>query len=294
MSAAVPQRWLQPGATILRPVEDQKTRYVQGTLTRRVSAGASAAEEVWEVKQDDGQGTLSTHEASELKLPVTHGGILGSGARITQGLRVFALRGEWRRGVMSGGPSRDRGRFVKLSRAASDGVGGEPLEVWVSGGQLVSDNPVEPALVTPGGRLLAATDGGGATGGGGGTALPLPRPPIEEIEVTSVDLGAGEVVCRRGAEPGEVVCRLAQLRTRLDSSFRVLVPSGGFQRATVLAAQSHLHPEPRSPRASPPRISPEHLPRISPRAPWRAPPSPPEQPPVQLAHDARPVCRSRR
>ena len=156
----IPTRWLQPGATILRPADEEpmtegeakRTVLVQGTLARRVSAGSDDDDEVWEVRLDNGASTLSTHRVSELRLPVTHGGVLGSGRRLTHGLRIHALRGEWRRGMLSGTPSRDRGRPVKLNRIAADGVGGEPLAAWGEWGAAGHRRSARPSRAAAGCR----------------------------------------------------------------------------------------------------------------------------------------------
>jgi len=217
----VAQRSLQPGTTVLRPVDESgpTAALLQGTLVRRVPgsaagiSGASSSEEHWVVRADDAAKTRSTHAASALRLPVIHGNVLGSGQRLRVGERVLALRGVWRAGLLEGSPSRARGRCVKLDATPTDP---SVRKVWVSGGQLALDEAADPDGLLQGSRVLALDARGVPT----------------EVSLQSVDLEKEIATCVD--ESGEVRdVALAQLRTRLDTSFRVLVASGGFQRAKL-------------------------------------------------------------
>ena len=217
----VAQRSLQPGTTVLRPVDESgpTAALLQGTLVRRVpgsvagSSGASSSEDHWVVRADDAAKTRSTHAASALRLPVIHGNVLGSGQRLRVGERVLALRGVWRAGLLEGSPSRARGRCVKLDATPTDP---SVRKVWVSGGQLALDEAADPAGLLQGSRVLALDARGIPT----------------EVGVQSVDLEKEIATCvDESGEARDVA--LAQLRTRLDTSFRVLVASGGFERAKL-------------------------------------------------------------
>ena len=217
----VAQRSLQPGTTVLRPVDESgpTAALLQGTLVRRVpgsvagSSGASSSEDHWVVRADDAAKTRSTHAASALRLPVIHGNMLGSGQRLRVGERVLALRGVWRAGLLEGSPSRARGRCVKLDATPTDP---SVRKVWVSGGQLALDEAADPAGLLQGSRVLALDARGIPT----------------EVGVQSVDLEKEIATCvDESGEARDVA--LAQLRTRLDTSFRVLVASGGFERAKL-------------------------------------------------------------
>ncbi|KOO33775.1 hypothetical protein Ctob_013158 [Chrysochromulina tobinii] len=217
----VAQRSLQPGTTVLRPVDESgpTAALLQGTLVRRVPgsaagiSGASSSEEHWVVRADDAAKTRSTHAASALRLPVIHGNVLGSGQRLRVGERVLALRGVWRAGLLEGSPSRARGRCVKLDATPTDP---SVRKVWVSGGQLALDEAADPAGLLQGSRVLALDARGVPT----------------EVSLQSVDLEKEIATCvDESGEARDVA--LAQLRTRLDTSFRVLVASGGFQRAKL-------------------------------------------------------------
>ena len=227
---AVPERSLQPGATILVPLvskDGSKTMLMQGTLTRRVEAG-------WEVRTED-TGAVTTHPEGDLRLPVIHGGMLGRGMRPTlqSGDKVLALRGAWRRGTLlsrSARPSRTRGYCVHLT---AERPGEREADVWVSGGQLAIDQPADASSLVEHSRLLARPTGSSAAD----------EPALRDVLVQSIDYEHHEALCvpnDRGhvsSGGGGPAARypLDALRNRLASSFRVLCASGGFQRATVAA-----------------------------------------------------------
>ena len=225
------QRWTTRRSTFATPVSQkpsartpraitkrQLVRHymLQGTLTKRVSPAEGDQEEQWEVRLDDIDQTTSTHPASELKLPVAHGGLLGVGGRLKTGARVMALRGEWRKATLHGGAggsgSRSRGRHVLLDLGNS-----KTVETWVSGGQLIMDEPANPAALTPGTRCVAH--------------VPT-RQLRPHVECAIISIDGSEAQCvDDGAKAFSVP--IASLRNRLDVSFRVICSAGGFQRATI-------------------------------------------------------------
>lgn len=160
------------------------TRYLllQGKLKRRAEGGGegSAGGVKWEVQTDDTAGTLTTHPASELRLPVAYGLMLGGGGRLGVGTRVHALRGEWRSGTLHGGTakaSQMRGRSVSVE------LGEQTIRTWVGGGQVVvCGAPADPALLMPGARVVAHVPS---------RAL---RPYVEAA-VADVDPAAGVAQC---------------------------------------------------------------------------------------------------
>lgn len=244
----VPLRWLQPGAPILRPEENEsqiefaspkgtarsgksvantprvnakrsvtRINYVQGTLVRRAAPDASGAER-WDVRCDSIDAEVTTHAASELRLPIAHGGLLGSGGRVQPAMKLYALRGEWRRATLHGGSgngSRSRGRHIHL-----DLGGGTCIDTWVSGGQLVADEAAEPAALVPGTRCVAHVP-----------SRQL-RPHVE-VGLIAID-EEGESAQVISDDGKQFAVSLLDLHTRLDVSFRVICASGGFQRATVV------------------------------------------------------------
>lgn len=246
--AAVPLHLLQDGMPILRPEVDssvvdfgidtarsgkstarsggstprvktsqknKKHLLVQGKLKRRVK---DAAVESWEVQRDDAEGTLTTHPASELRLPVAYGLMLGSGGRLAVGARVHALRGEWRKCTLHGGgggrASQMRGRGVTVD-LGSDAT----VRTWVSGGQLIVDEPADVAALAPGTRCVANVPSNTL------------KPHVEVAIVGMDERGAFECVTDAGKQ---ISVPAPELRTRLDIAFRVLAASAGFQRAKVV------------------------------------------------------------
>ena len=67
---------------------------------KRIEMAANVAQDV--AADDDPAGAESAHPASEFRLPIVHGGMLGSGRRLVVGDRLFALRGTWRPGRLVG------------------------------------------------------------------------------------------------------------------------------------------------------------------------------------------------
>ena len=186
---------------------------LQGKLKRRVK---ESEEDAWEVQTDDAEGTVTTHAASELRLPVAYGLMLGSGGRLSVGTRVHALRGEWRSGTLHGGvgqSSQTRGRSVTIDLGS-----GHKVRTWVPGGQVVPSTPADPSLLAVGSRVVAHIPSR--------TLRPFVEAAIEDVNASSATCVADD-----GARLESVP--IGELFTRLDTSFRVLAASAGFQRATI-------------------------------------------------------------
>ena len=242
--ARIPLQLLQDGMPILRPekVDDvidfapapstarsgkstprvktsrQLTKFhlKQGRLKRRVP---EAPVETWEVQLDDAEGTLSTHSATELRLPVAYGLMLGGGGRLTVGTRLHALRGHWRPCTLHGGGS---GRASQMrGRAVTVDLGnGSTVRTWVGGGQIINSEPADPAALLPGTRAVAHVPA---------QALK----PYVEVQIVDVGPSGADAVCVDD-KGKELQVSLLDLHTRLDIAFRVLAASAGFQRAKVV------------------------------------------------------------
>ena len=215
----VPPPWLLPGAVVLHPAAEASTSLVQGRLTRRTGTALTddSASEQWEVKRDDAAGSLSTHSAEALRLPVVHPALLGSGRRVQVGTRILALRGGWVRATVHGRASVTRGRSVTL---ALDPAAASTLSTWALGGQLFE--PVaDAAMLAPGARAVAH--------------LPQRSAGDQHVElgVELVEPASGEARCV--ADDGSVLeVSALDLHVRMDASFRVLCASAGFQKGELV------------------------------------------------------------
>ena len=176
------------------------------------------------MQTDDAEGTVTTHAAKELRLPVAYGLMLGSGGRLSVGTRVHALRGEWRSGTLHGGvgqSSQTRGRSVTIDLGS-----GHKVRTWVPGGQVVPSTPADPSLLAVGSRVVAHIPS---------RALR----PFVEAAIEDVNASSATCVADDGARLESVP--IGELFTRLDTSFRVLAASAGFPACHHQGLYSRRH-----------------------------------------------------
>ena len=204
----------------LVPCKPPQPTYVQGTLVAP-KRGMNDGNETWMVRTDDDEKSLTHHPVSALRMPMAHFGMLGHGGRAKISDTMLALRGRWRKGIASCS-SHTRGHCVTLEAVSASGDGKAApglADVWVTGDQIYEDSPVDPSTVSvPGVRVLGLPSSGS-------------HDDPCEMWVRSAE-GEQNVLC--AADDGsECYLSLTNLRLRMAPSFRALVASGGFQRATV-------------------------------------------------------------
>ena len=235
---------LSRGQPTLVPSEAGDEVYVRATM-------AAAEAEECTVVLDDGSADERTVPTSRVRLPLSVSSGIQSCKPLGVGDSVHALCGEWiacevveraRPGAVTADTtaraSALHGHLVRLDLEGASG----PLEVRVPRGTVI----VEASPAGGGGDEAGATDAADAvaaplvagnpcivlpSGGGGGGGSGVAR----EGEIIDVVDGDPTAEIRYSSDGATEKVAIGRVRARHELSYRVLVATGGFQRASLEA-----------------------------------------------------------